>query len=144
MEYYVFERLWCLKTNIMKNKKYFTPQNIIIGILALLLLVALLGGGYGYKLLKDKINKEIKAKEVLIKDSQKRQDSISALVDYYISDADYYKKQSDKLDYRNKILNDELKRREKLISIRDSSFNNNARLITESVDRYYKGNDTIR
>lgn len=121
-----------------------TKNNILIGVLILLLIASLLGGGFGYKFLKEKYQKEIKLKEKDIKDSQKRQDSISELLILYKYDADYYQEQSKNLDHRNKLLNNELKRREKLLSIRDTSFRSNANVITESVHRYYKGNDTIR
>ena len=125
-------------------KAYLTPKNIAIGILALLLLISLIGGGYGYRALIKKQKKELQSKEQQILRSQKKQDSILKIVDFYKGDADYYREQSENLNAKNKILNDEIKRKQKLLSVRDTSFVNNARVITNSVDRYYSGKNGIR
>jgi hypothetical protein len=125
-------------------KAYLTPKNIAIGILALLLIISLIGGGYGYRALIKKQKKEIESKETEILQSQKKQDSISNIVDFYKGDADYYREQSETLSAKNKILNNEIKRKQKLLSVRDTSFGNNARIITNGVHRYYSGKDSIR
>jgi predicted HicB family RNase H-like nuclease len=125
-------------------KAYLTPKNIAIGILGLLLIISLIGGGYGYRALIKKQKAELKLKDDEILQSQKKQDSISKVVDFYKDDADYYREQSENLNAKNKILNDEIKRKQKLLSVRDTSFRNNARIITNSVNRYYSGKDSIR
>jgi flagellar basal body-associated protein FliL len=125
-------------------KSYLTAKNIIIGVLGLFLILSLAIGGYGYRMLKKRIEKEIQLKETQILDSQRKQDSILKIVNIYKSDADYYREQSETLSAKNKILNNEIKRKQKLLSIRDTSFRNNARIITNGVNRYYSGKDSIR
>ena len=117
---------------------------IVLAVVCILLLVNGIGGTYFYRDFKKQIQDNQKENEALIKASEAREDSLTGLVDQQKHQADVLRHANDQLQQQNNSLYYELKKRRKNLFIVDSDFMSNARRISESTDRFYKANDTLR
>lgn len=129
----------------MEEKKGNKFTKYIIG--GVIILAVLFGGFKSGKYKSDKFwEREIEQRDSKIELSQKAQDSILNLANDYLNSADEYESLWLDTQRRNNELYGTIKRQQKLLerSNRDTSFINNAGIISNSVDRYYKDTDSIR
>lgn len=120
------------------------PLWVILVVVAILLVANGIGGAYFYKDFKKQIQEHQKENELQIKASEVREDSLTGLIDQQKQQADVLRNANERLQQQNNSLYYELKKRRKNLFIVDSDFMSNARRLSESTDRFYKSNDSIR
>lgn len=120
------------------------PLWVVLVVVAILLVANGIGGTYFYKDFKKQIQEQQKENEMQIKASEVREDSLTGLIDQQKQQADVLRNANERLQQQNNSLYYELKKRRKNLFIVDSDFMSNARRLSESTDRFYKANDTIR
>jgi hypothetical protein len=123
--------------------KYKKPILIGFGILVLIALLAF-GGNEYRKYNETLLNDALNALEDEKQASLKRQDSFISIItdsDYRLSALEYLLSEK---EIQNNYLYAKLKKRERDLLTRDTSFINNARRIADYTNRYYTQNDTTR
>lgn len=131
-------------------KAFLTWKNLfwlVLGVLVLLIATGVIFAPKYHKDLVEELTAKEKARnDSLIMVSRRKQDSLLNLLENAVDVRDEYKRRSEQIDLENRWLYDELKRKSNELKKRrvDTSFGNNARIITNGVDRFYQTNDSIR
>lgn len=118
------------------------PHKKILIAAGVIVLIFLIGGGSKYSY--DYHKSEIKKKDSIINASREIQKELTQEIDFNKNEADYYRGLSTQLEQKNIRLYEKLKIKESAIRKRDTSFINNAMRISDGVNRYLKGKDSIR
>ena len=113
-------------------------------IIVLLFILSGFGGNHLYKQLKKELQEQIEDNKLIIEQSQKTQDSLISIAAQERNYADRLRSDNEQLTRRNNSLYYQLQRRNAQVFIIDTTFISNARRISESSDRFYQRNDTIR
>lgn len=124
------------------NRKIPIWKPIVIALF--ILLSGFFSGNHFYKQLKKELQEQIEDNKLIIEQSQKTQDSLISIAAQERNYADRLRSDNEQLTRRNNSLYYQLKRRNAQVFIIDTTFISNARRISESSDRFYQRNDTIR
>tara|TARA_R110000823_G_scaffold306482_2_gene428913 strand:- start:316 stop:705 length:390 start_codon:yes stop_codon:yes gene_type:complete len=129
----------------MNKEQVFTFRKrylyVAVGVIVLIFVLA---GGKGVGVYKDVLERFKKKNDSLILVHQKRTDSLITIADQTYIYADEIIQENDLLRNRNNRLNYENKQKAKSLRVIDTIFISNARRISNSTDRFYKENDSIR
>jgi hypothetical protein len=136
---------------IIKNdfNTVFTLKNFLLVVLFVLLLVIATGGLFGSKyhnsIIEELAEERKSLNDSLIMDSEMKQQTLNDTIAESKKTIKIYKLKSIRIEIENSRLYETIRRNKKLIDKRnDTSFINNANVITGSVDRYYKAKDSIK
>tara|TARA_R110000803_G_scaffold78075_5_gene143159 strand:+ start:5698 stop:6105 length:408 start_codon:yes stop_codon:yes gene_type:complete len=128
--------------NTDKTKKVLY---IVIGLLVLILVL----GGFGGNNYLNNANKKaaervIEVQDSIQADSQKKQDALVKLKEEGFESANIWMQKSGELEIKNWRLNEKLKKRERERLAIDTVFMSNGRRISESSNRFYQSDDSLR
>ena len=126
------------------NKSKIKPIHVLSGVLVLFLICSGFGGNY-FKNEYDTLIDDLKRQnESIFNASVKTKDSLLEITQNQKLFSDNLRDQNNALQSRNNNLYYELQKRNKQIFVIDTSFILNANRISNSTDRFYKRNDSIR
>lgn len=124
------------------NKESFLRKNGLTLIILVIALGLLFFQNNNHNL--DYIERELFLKDSLIEVSKLRQDSLDLVISDGKVEASDWEAKWKESELRNKRKNEKIKKLEKTLSTPDTVFISNARRISESSNRFYESNDSIR